>query len=330
MFAGGQKSLAARGSGPVWLLSREMPQSEIDLHAAGQSARYIVFDGANPAPFGARAMLRLEPDIGLMSLFAPGEAISLPVPSLFDEGSALLLRPADGALVVARDGRRTVVDGREAVLLTEFAHTSLLTAQVSRLDCLVIPAGALGERARALAAELCVFGAGDDALQMLGSYGAALLRGMIPIRTPALRELARHFMWDLVNIMSPEAAPNHGPRHRPDDRMSAMKSDIEARLADRTLCPRQIADRHGISLRYLQKLFEDEHTTFSEFVLHRRLDRALRLLQSAEALETSISEIAFDVGFGDLSYFNRTFRRRFGAAPRDVRASQRAIVAAQA
>jgi AraC-like DNA-binding protein len=56
----------------------------------------------------------------------------------------------------------------------------------------------------------------------------------------------------------------------------------------------------------------------------------LRILQSAEALKTSISEIAFDVGFGDLSYFNRTFRRRFGAAPRDVRASQRAIIAAQA
>jgi AraC-like DNA-binding protein len=112
--------------------------------------------------------------------------------------------------------------------------------------------------------------------------------------------------------------------------MNAIKSDIEARLEDRRLTAREIAERHGISLRYLQKLFEDERTTFSEFVLQRRLDRALRLLQSAGSWETSITEIAFGVGFGDLSYFNRTFRRRFGAAPRDIRASQRAIVAVEA
>lgn len=306
-----------------------MPQSDIDLHLPGRSARHIVFDRANPAPFGAKAVLRLEPDIGLMSLFAPSAAVSLPAPALFDEGAALLLRPADGVLVVTCGERRAIVGGREAILLTEAAGATLLPTQVARLDCFVMPADALGERARGLAEELRVFGAGDDALQMLGNYGAALLRGMIPIRTPELRQLARHFMCGLVNIMSPGHAPGHQPGHRPDDRMNAIKSDIEAGLADRALSARQIADRHGISLRYLQKLFEDEQTTFSEFVLQRRLDRALRILQSDGARETNISEIAFAVGFGDLSYFNRTFRRRFGAAPRDVRASQRAIVAAQ-
>ncbi|TCR70311.1 helix-turn-helix transcriptional regulator [Bosea sp. BK604] len=320
----------AREGGPVWLLSRDMPQSDIDLHVDGRAARRTVFDRTNPAPFGAGAMLRLEPDIGLVSLFAPSAAVSLPLPGLIEEGSALLLRPADGALVVTRGSRRAIVGGREAILLTELAGIGLLPVQISRLDCLVMPADAIGERACGHAAELRVFGAGNDALQMLGSYGAALLRGMAPVRTPELCDLARQFMCGLVNIMSPESAPPGQPRHRPDDRMSAIKSDIEARLTERGLGARQIADRHGISLRYLQKLFEDEQTTFSEFVLQRRLDRALRLLQSAEAFETSISEIAFGVGFGDLSYFNRSFRRRFGAAPREIRTSQRAIVSAQA
>lgn len=325
----GRTPPSAAGGGPVWLLSRDMPPSDIALRLPDRSARQIVFDRANPAPFGARAMLRLEPDIGLMSLFAPSTAVTLPLPGLFDDGVALLLRPADGVLVVTRGGRRAIVGGREAILLTELAQATLLPTRVSRLDCLVMPAAAVGERARALAEELRVFGAADDALQMLGNYGAALLRGMIPIRTPELRQLATHFLYDLANIMSPEHEPGHQQGHRPDDRLNAIKSDIEARLTDRDLSARQIAERHGISLRYLQKLFEDEQTTFSEFVLQRRLDRALRLLQSAGALETNISEIAFGVGFGDLSYFNRTFRRRFGAAPRDVRASQRAIVAAQ-
>jgi methylphosphotriester-DNA--protein-cysteine methyltransferase len=30
--------------------------------------------------------------------------------------------------------------------------------------------------------------------------------------------------------------------------------------------------------------------------------------------------IKLDIGFGDLSYFNRAFRRRYGASPSDVRA----------
>jgi AraC-like DNA-binding protein len=33
----------------------------------------------------------------------------------------------------------------------------------------------------------------------------------------------------------------------------------------------------------------------------------------------TISSVAFEVGFGDLSYFNRTFRSRYGMTPSDVR-----------
>jgi AraC-like DNA-binding protein len=39
--------------------------------------------------------------------------------------------------------------------------------------------------------------------------------------------------------------------------------------------------------------------------------------------EQTLTAIAFAVGFGDLSYFNRTFRRRFGATPSDIRAAAR-------
>jgi AraC-like DNA-binding protein len=35
--------------------------------------------------------------------------------------------------------------------------------------------------------------------------------------------------------------------------------------------------------------------------------------------QNPVGAIAYDAGFGDLSYFNRSFKRRFGATPRDVR-----------
>lgn len=32
-----------------------------------------------------------------------------------------------------------------------------------------------------------------------------------------------------------------------------------------------------------------------------------------------ISVTAYEVGFGDISYFNRAFRKRYGVAPSDIR-----------
>jgi AraC-like DNA-binding protein len=43
------------------------------------------------------------------------------------------------------------------------------------------------------------------------------------------------------------------------------------------------------------------------------------MLTDPRCSERTVSSIAFDAGFGDLSYFNRAFRRRYGATPSDIR-----------
>ena len=102
-------------------------------------------------------------------------------------------------------------------------------------------------------------------------------------------------------------------------RLQAIKSDIMAHLGDSTLSIAAVAARHHVTLRYLQKLFEMEGSNYSTFVLGERLTRAHRLLASPLHAGRPIGAIAYDVGFNDLSYFNRTFRRRYGATPSDVR-----------
>lgn len=102
-------------------------------------------------------------------------------------------------------------------------------------------------------------------------------------------------------------------------RLQAIKSDIIAHLGDGTLSVAAVAARHHLTLRYLQKLFEIEGSNYSAFVLGERLTRAHRLLTSPLHAGRPIGAIAYDVGFNDLSYFNRTFRRRYGATPSDVR-----------
>jgi len=74
-----------------------------------------------------------------------------------------------------------------------------------------------------------------------------------------------------------------------------------------------------VSDSYIRKLFEGEGTSFSQFVLGRRLVRAQRMLIDRRWADRSIAWIAFETGFDDLSYFNRTFKRFYGDTPSDVR-----------
>jgi len=51
-----------------------------------------------------------------------------------------------------------------------------------------------------------------------------------------------------------------------------------------------------------------------------QLERAWLKLFSDDDARLSISTVAFEVGFGDLSYFNRSFRKRFGCSPSQAKA----------
>jgi AraC-like DNA-binding protein len=103
-------------------------------------------------------------------------------------------------------------------------------------------------------------------------------------------------------------------------RLSAIKADILAHLGARDLSLETVAARLSISPVYIRKLLESEDTSFTQFVLEQRLRRAHRMLRDPRFAGRSIAAIATDAGFGDLSYFNRAFRRRYGASPSDVRA----------
>jgi AraC-like DNA-binding protein len=106
-------------------------------------------------------------------------------------------------------------------------------------------------------------------------------------------------------------------------RLRAIKQDIARNLDQSDLSVATLAKRHGCTPRFVQRLFEAEGTTFTEYVLAQRLARAHRLLIDPRREHDKISVVAYDSGFGDVSYFNRMFRRHYGAAPSDIRAQAR-------
>jgi AraC-like DNA-binding protein len=102
-------------------------------------------------------------------------------------------------------------------------------------------------------------------------------------------------------------------------RLVAVKADIAEILGRPDLPVAAVAQRHRLTPRHLHRLFEAEGLTYSEFVLGLRLGRAHRMLTDPRFAAWTIKAIAFELGFGDRSYFNRAFRRRYGVSPSDLR-----------
>jgi AraC-like DNA-binding protein len=98
---------------------------------------------------------------------------------------------------------------------------------------------------------------------------------------------------------------------------------IRARLDDARLTPQMVADGSGISLRYLHQIFEGEGITVSAYIRNQRLLMCDAMLRDPNCRK-SISEIAYQWGFGDQAQFSRNYRSRFGCTPSDVRAASRA------
>jgi AraC-like DNA-binding protein len=161
-----------------------------------------------------------------------------------------------------------------------------------------------------------------NSLRLLANYLSAIDMGHA-LDSPELRPAVVSHIHDLVALSLGAArdyrwvAEERGVRAA---RLQTIKADVAANLGDCELNVNGVAARHGVTPRYVQKLFASEGVTFSEFVLSRRLTLAYRLLSDPRLADRSISSIAFDLGFSDLSYFNRTFRRRHEATPTEVRA----------
>jgi AraC-like DNA-binding protein len=157
----------------------------------------------------------------------------------------------------------------------------------------------------------------SPSLRLLTDYVLLVSRSESP-ETPGFDHAVATHILDLIALSvgadrdAEAAAAERGVRAA---RLQAIKADILGRLSHGNLSVSAVAARHGVTPRYVHKLFETEGATFSGFVLARRLELAHRLLTDPRFGSRSITSIALDAGFSDLSHFNRTFRRRYDATP---------------
>ncbi len=304
----------------------EHERNRLEQHLPSKNILRGSLGSIQSAPFKSKAILRMEPDLGLMSCFEPAVRSVMPRSEI---RKIMVIRPSDGILVAEQRERRKTCFQREAIILDASEETTFIATGVSRFDCFILPAAADPQNIVAIN-KMERISQDNGALIVLGHYAAALMRGLLPMDSSALASLATDYMRSLVSAMIDVAklTPNL-PRPgaaKPQPNLIAIKADIEVRIAQKEMSLTSFATARGVTVRHLQKLFEAEGRTFSDYVLERRLERARQLLLNPAAMRRSISTIAFDLGFGDLSYFNRTFKKRFGITPREMRARSIALV----
>ena len=223
---------------------------------------------------------------------------------------------------MARQQRREVgIGAGDAVVIDpDGGAFTVLRPGPCRLIGLRVPWHAVSSARGAGQPPLRLVPADTAALQLLTRYLGSILAGPRP--SGQLTDAVVAHLTELIelSLLTPGSgalpARDRGVRAA---RLAAIKADIGRHLTDGSLSATALAARHGITPRYLHKLFEDDAMTYSQYVLEQRLALACRRLRDPRLAGRTVSSIAHDAGFGDLSYFNRTFRRRYGVTPSGAR-----------
>jgi AraC-like DNA-binding protein len=159
-------------------------------------------------------------------------------------------------------------------------------------------------------------------LRLLDGY----LQSLTSLEEPPSPELApiigEHLLDLVAAVLGPtaEAAEIVAKGGLKTARLRAILAEIERRFSEPDLHLDNVAGAVGLSRRYVQQLVEETGKSFTEHVVERRLERAFAMLTDRRCLHLAVIDIAFAAGFGDVSNFNRLFRRRFGDTPSGVRA----------
>jgi acetamidase/formamidase/AraC-like DNA-binding protein len=229
---------------------------------------------------------------------------------------------SEGQAVLSEAGRRTPIAVGDLVYGTAGAPAELLFATNFRQLLVRVPRAAIGAR---LVAPLAPKVGRLSGRSGLGRVFAQLLASVADTIDDLDADAIRPIEVALAEFLTASLAGDHddgalvGATASQTATLHRICQNIEARLADPDLAVSGIAEQEGVSIRYLQKLFEAAGSNFGEYVRQRRLERCrLDLINPLYARE-SITSICFRWGFNDAASFSRAFSERFGEPPRRYR-----------
>lgn len=304
---------------PLHFDTADLPEAECRAvcraHMAGVAGR-IEIDTGDGVLAGSNGIRCALPGLSVITCFFRPVPVHIRHDDSETDDGVIMIRSMEGPLTVRQSGQEVAMAAGEFVFLSGRHAYEWDLPQGGRIDCGRLPAGAFPlPRARLDRILLRPIPKSFPPLQLLITYGAYLLmRG--PHSDDEAGMVNGHFK-EILPLVVAYLAADTG-RDAGKERLQAIKAHIDGHLADPELTVAAIARMHNVTPRSVQKLFQQDETTFSKYLLDRRLAAAKSQI-GHPGDERPISTIAYEVGFGDLSYFNRAFRRRFGKSPSEMR-----------
>lgn len=237
------------------------------------------------------------------------------------EANYVFVFPLTGRVMFSQDGRIGIVGPDEYVLLSELAFYKLSADGRTDLLLLRVPVAELRGRLLSVDDHLSRrFRANEQMARLLN----CLIRNVAQLFADASPPNPQALATEVISLAA--LTINAEDRGAATDVRNAryhlrrrIVEFIESHLGDPNLSPKKIAASSRISLSYLYSLFNDNDTTVGQFVQSKRLQRAYEILVADPHGRRTVAEVAYEVGFKNVSHFSRSFSRHFGIAPRDAR-----------
>jgi AraC-like DNA-binding protein len=264
--------------------------------------------------FGGVRMSLVKGD-GPHELIRPGRRIDP-----HSRGWLRVVRPLTGAVWVLQDGRHATVRAPQFVCFDSTRTYKVVMPESFRLVDVTVAhrqVGLTGPEAERLTARPWSGTEGlaallSSLLDGLGRHGREvetavdLLGGSVAGLTAALfAERMREVAED--------------PQIARQTLMAHIQAYVRERLAEPGLSPVTIARQHHISLRYLQKIFQEYGISPARWLRDERLARCRTELADPSLDHLPVALIGERAGLYGASHFSRLFRDRYGITPREYR-----------
>lgn len=160
----------------------------------------------------------------------------------------------------------------------------------------------------------------------IGAIASGFLRSFVENSSKLNETEVNSLTYTLVGILNTAAFSHIGKQVREtseshDFQLQQIRLYLEENLREQDLSAEKVAMAHGITTRYLHKLFEVENISFNRFIWDRRIEHCKRDLENPYMIGKSISDIAYSWGFNSSSHFSRLFKKQYSISPRALRKS---------
>ena len=322
------------GHAPERSTEASLSDAGSDAHAwddivRGTIAPGFVLHRARPGPgFTGSVLLRCQVHTMLLWISADTHLLERSAEAVRRAplGRWVVTVPLSGSSIVRQGGNRARIDADTFSVLDGDQPFRIDIEQPMQALALVVPHAELDRRnvgARLLPAVALPTAVGVGAVMRAALVALASQAG--PLERGQDAAVVGHVV-SLVALAASLPDPSRG-RRSADRFLRAATDDVEQHLHRPELCAAETAQRLGISVSYLTKLFARRGTSYGRWVSNRRMEHAWARLAPAERDPRTVSTIATECGFADSAHFARVFRARFGITPSQRRLGAASVAA---